>query len=912
LRDGVYPRWVVMRTVELLIDWGDARFRDGSWEAINEATQFYLLAHDILGQRPQLIPARHAQALTYLHLAGEGASSNDGLDPFGNAMLTIEASSPLAILGDEDPGADPSLAILSGGSMLYFGIPANERLLGFWDTIEDRLLKIRSSLDFAGRPRTLLPLGPSLAGGLPAGLQSLTQPGPMQFAAQSAQLPLPAYRFTFMLQKAHEFAGEVRAFGTALLAAAEKRDAEQLARLRTSHEVGMVQAMRRVRELQIAEAEYALAAAEQGREGARIRFGYYSSREFISATETVKEILMGVSLGLNVAAATSDAVAAILNAIPQVKIEGSVGVDTSGKAAVDSGGIQLGGAASATARVFAVLSSLAQAGSSMAGSIAGYQRRQEEWDHQTNLAENDIEQFEQQIAGANSRLEIARRELENQEMQLANANDIAAYMQNKFTNEEIYEWMLGQVAEIHFQSYLLAVDVARRAEECFRYECMLLEVGFVRPEQWDDLNASLLAGERLQHDLRRMEKVYFDQNTREYEITKHISLARMDPAALILLRRNGECFVSLPEHAFDADHPGHYLRRIKSVSLSIPSVVGPYTGVNCKLSLVRSVIRVNADLPDADLPGESYEVQRDSNDNPSFGSDPRFVEVSASDGPDVRFVLSGEVSTMVTSHGQNDAGLFEANLRDERYLPFEGAGAISTWRIELPTRTNRFDPATIADVVLHMRYTARDGGRELRNAAWQATFDEDAPTLTDDTTPNVAVMAAPQNLVRLFSAKSNFADAWHRWLHPAPGQTSLVLDLDLSRRHFPYYPADLQMELKSLRFVLVTAPGASADGLTARLNFMPDGADTGIAANPTAATFTEDGQMASLAVCDYTPTAGSGLGRWQLVITASDNTVTSSDILDVDPIGNATRLVKGNVLDLLVLCSYDLKAVLTG
>ncbi|MBA3494224.1 MAG: hypothetical protein H0T87_08970 [Gammaproteobacteria bacterium] len=43
---------------------------------------------------------------------------------------------------------------------------------------------------------------------------------------------------------------------------------------------------------------------------------------------------------------------------------------------------------------------------------------------------------------------------------------------------------------------------------------------------------------------------------------------------------------------------------------------------------------------------------------------------------------------MVTSSGQDDSGLFETNLRDEPYLPFEGAGVISTWRLEMPKRVS--------------------------------------------------------------------------------------------------------------------------------------------------------------------------------------------------------------------------------
>ena len=42
----------------------------------------------------------------------------------------------------------------------------------------------------------------------------------------------------------------------------------------------------------------------------------------------------------------------------------------------------------------------------------------------------------------------------------------------------------------------------------------------------------LLAGERLQHDLQRMERPTSTSNRREYELTKHVSLAQLDPLAL--------------------------------------------------------------------------------------------------------------------------------------------------------------------------------------------------------------------------------------------------------------------------------------------------------------------------------------------------------------------------------------------
>ena len=108
---------------------------------------------------------------------------------------------------------------------------------------------------------------------------------------------------------------------------------------------------------------------------------------------------------------------------------------------------------------------------------------------------------------------------------------------------------------------------------------------------WASLKKGLLAGERLSYDLKRMEIAYLDQNRREYEIVKHISLLSIDPVSLVKLKQTGECFVTLPEALFDVDYAGHYMRRIKSVGITVPCVAGPYTGINCTLTLLGSSIR---------------------------------------------------------------------------------------------------------------------------------------------------------------------------------------------------------------------------------------------------------------------------------------------------------------------------------
>jgi hypothetical protein len=132
-------------------------------------------------------------------------------------------------------------------------------------------------------------------------------------------------------------------------------------------------------------------------------------------------------------------------------------------------------------------------------------------------------------------------------------------------------------------------------------------------------------------------------------------------------------------------------------------------------------------------------------------------------GPeDTRFhEYTGPVQSIATSHGQSDMGLFEQNLRDERYLPFEGRGAISDWHLRLDKDANRFDLTTITDVLIHVNYTAREGGEPLAIAAKDAL---------------------PQERLQLLSARHELSDAWHRFLHPADDATEDVLELDLTNR----------------------------------------------------------------------------------------------------------------------------------
>ncbi len=273
--------------------------------------------------------------------------------------------------------------------------------------------------------------------------------------------------------------------------------------------------------------------------------------------------------------------------------------------------------------------------------------------------------------------------------------------------------------------------------------------------------------DQLHHDLKRMEVAYLDQNKREYEITKHISLLQIDPTALITLRQTGKCELTIPEWIFDLDFAGHYLRRIKMVSLTLPCVAGPYSGVPCTLTLLKSQIRYGN--------SSSKKYERDI-----VNDDSRFTD------------LFGPIQSIITSTGQNDSGLFEPNLRDERYLPFEGAGAISTWRIELPSEFPSFDYDTISDVVLHMRYTARNGGDGLKQKASSELLSA----------INSIEKATTGGMARLFSLRQEFPTEWHRLVkgsNPSTtGNHSQVFAITKNRFPFLFGRKDIKISAVDL------------------------------------------------------------------------------------------------------------------
>jgi Tc toxin complex TcA C-terminal TcB-binding domain len=816
-RHLAYRYWVVMKYLDNLIAWGDSLFRQDTVESINEATQRYVLAANILGLRPQRIPPQSSdRPKNFRDLKAAG------LDQMGNALVELEAKFPFnfGLPKTQNPNPHAAGTLFGIARTLYFCIPRNDKLLGYWDTVSDRLFKIRHCMNIEGVVRQLAlfdpPIDPGMlvkaaAAGISIGsiVSGLNQPiGPM--------------RCLFLIQKAAELAAEVRALGSAVLSAIEKGESEHLASLRQGHEIKIQQMQQEVRFLQWQQAKESSESLLRSRASVVERYRYYqrllglpldpdvpdtfvlNRRELNEENfEEVHQLLVGTyqttlkhldpppltksagatfdenpsflgmestagRLYLNAkedaelnkhlpkardaawASSVVHALAASFVSIP----DGTANMHFWGLGG--SINLKVGTALTSIARfagdVLGIISAWEREQAGMASRTASYERRADEWILQNNLAALELMQLGQQIITSLIAEQIAHHEYLNIQKQIEQSQEVDRFLHEKFTNEELYLWMQGELSKLYYEYYRFAFDTARKAEQTMKRELMRPEVeanDYIKFNYWDAGRKGLLSGEALYLDIKRMEMAYHENNKREYELTKHVSLRQLNPLALLTLKATGTCEVTIPEWLFDLDNPGHYLRRIKNVGLSIPSVAGPYTSVNCTLYLLKSSLRK---VPT----GEDYSRQGSEDD--------RFVD------------YYGTIQSIVTSTGNNDTGLFEANLRDERFLPFEGAGAESTWKLELPAGFRQFDYDTISDVVLHLRYTARQGGAPLRDRA----------------IAHLGILMEESNhagLTLLFSLKHDFPSELHRF------NSGEDLVVKIRRDFFPYFTQGGDIEL---------------------------------------------------------------------------------------------------------------------
>lgn len=901
LRLSAYQKCIVMRYVDNLLDWGDDLFARFTTESVNEATGLYAMAADVLGPRParlgscgegtvtprtyeeigpvvrrgsEFLPeletllwshkpqrkvygtrkrvatfalpraeiryfadrAAQTASTTGHQRTGDGASRTTGVAKFVDWSRTHLASwqggtTATATL-DRRLINDIELMPRFGWSVIrqltpVFGIPANPELRDYWDRVEDRLYKLRHGMDIAGLRRRLALFAPEIDPRLlvrakAAGL-SLTD------VLESSSGDLPPYRFGYLVEKAKQHAGLVQSFGMSLLAALEKKDAEELTRLRTVHQQNLLTMTTAVREAELQQATDTVESLDLQKAGVQYRIDHFKHLldAGLTASEQVQQFTRHFASVMYVGGSLLQSTSGVSHLAPQV---GS-------PFAMKYGGQEIGSSAKSWGQALSELGRMAEILSTSAGLEAGFSRRREEWEHQQKVAENDLKVLEKQAVVAATRKEIAQRSLDLHNEQISQVNEVFELFGERFSNLALYTWLAGSLQRLHGEAFNSAFATAKLAEQAYRFERADDATPLLSGGYFDADRSGLLAGERLMLDLENMERRFIETNYRTPEIDQAFSLNQVNPAALVQLRETGACAFAIPEVFFDLFYPGHYRRRIRSVRLSIPCVTGPYTNVPATLSLTDSWIR----------------------------RDPRLGAASLVAVPPRRSI------SVATSTGQNDAGVFEFSFRDERYMPFEGAGAVSDWRLELPKNFRPFDYQTITDVILHVNYTA-EADEALRTQAEQANDGLDG-TIMNYLTNNATG--------RLYSMRQEFSTELSRLMN---SPTGTAVKLRLTERHLPVFLRSRATTVTAARLLLRTRTGQSVG----TASFTVNGA--------TVSGFVPDTDLGNLPAADVTTAFADGL--------TGDHTLTLTNAGDLSPdnpqAGDPTALDPEKLTDILL------------
>lgn len=921
LRLSAYQKSIVMKYIDNLLDWGDQLFTQDTMESVNEATLLYVVAAEILGERPaelgdcgegKIQPKTYENIKPALSRGSEflaelenytyvpprrGYDLSTFVDSYAadaQRLYNADVQATTYYVRDVNPGKAEAVSMLATGldaqtvavakdrtlptltvkqadyeftgrfsrgvnrtvnwkgaapyvnyrsrqslfgySILKqispaFCIPGNKELLKYWDRVEDRLFKIRNCMNIQGQRRQLSLFAPEIDPRLlvrarAAGLS-------LDDVLNSLSGNLPPYRFSYIAERAKAYVSVVQGFGAALQGALEKKDLEELNNLRIVHQQNILKQTSKVRQLEVDAAVENISALTERINSINYRISYYDAllNGGLSEWEALQQISKHAASIIRGTESTTLFLAGLLSLIPQV---GS-------PFAMKYGGVELGGSLGKIAFAFNSLANLGDNIATSAGLEAGFDRRRQGWEHQKNLAEYDLLQAERQLTIAEIRRDISMEAEKIHNENIENTNEVYEFFQEKFSNLGLYTWHSSTLQRLYKEAFNNALSIARLAEQAYRFE-RDDDTLFIEGNYFNSSRAGLLAGERLLMALQSMERRYLETNYRKSEIDQAFSLTQVNPAALATLKETGSCDFTIPEVYFDLFYPGYYKRKIQSVRLTIPCVTGPYTNVSATLSLMGSQIRTEATLGAAEL----------------------------------KDIPRSRTTTIATSTAQNDSGVFRLNFRDNRYMPFEGAGAISTWKLSLPRNFRQFDYNTINDVIVHISYTAE----------YDELFRDKVEELNDAIEGTLLNYLKNNALYRAFSLRQEFSGVFQRILHSA---VNSPVKFKIENKHFPMFLAG-DVRVAQAKLVLVTPAGQAVNGVEFQVN------------GAAQAGFTADPQFGGLPSKDLGALFNAGIIQEHTFLVAAPGS------LDIPPAermpGDVSALDEHRIKDIILYVEY--------
>jgi len=665
-----YRKAVFMAYVSTLMAAADASYRLLTNDGLSLARLQYGQVKDLLGIRPDTLIVNHWAPETLAELA-ESTESNV-------ALLSYEQQAPAlpAFLGQSSVADD----VTTSDS---FMAPVNSQLLGYWNTLDSRLYNLRHQLTIDGLPMTVPlyapPVNPTVLMG-----QSV-QGGSLISASSGMTVTVPPYRFTTMLQSARAAVSILSQFGQTLLSYYERKDATALQELDAQLALDISAYTLTLGQNAIDALDQDKTVLEASRSMAQQRYDHYFGlyTTGVSAGETSAMALRDSASASMTAASPLITAAMAMRTIPNIF-------------GLADGGEEVGAPTLAAGIVLQMTGDITNLAAQQTDMSESYRRRSEEWQIQYQQAQSEVDTLNAQLDGLAVRRQGAVTSLQLAQAQQDNLTSTLNFLTTRFTQSSLYNWLTGQLSALYYQAYDAVLSLCLSAQASWQYEMGDMTSTFIQTGAWNDSYHGLLVGETLTLNLQQMESAWLSRNERRLELVKTVSLKQLDSDAFDSLTTSGKTQFSLSESLFDNDYPGHYLRQIKFVTVSLPALVGPYQDV--KMTLTQSGSRT---LLKADINGVNY-----LNDSSTGSAGNIVTNLRAS-------------QQVAVSQGLNDSGMFMLNFGDERYLPFEGTGAVSDWQISFPNATSAEQAAllkSLNDVIIQVHYTAAYGGSTFEQA----------------------------------------------------------------------------------------------------------------------------------------------------------------------------------------------------
>ncbi len=620
--------------------------------------------------------------------------------------------------------------------------------------------KLRNGRNIAGmeRPPEREPAGTTTQGDL-ADMPVIGTGGQLVVRSSTPFRPTP-YRYAALIERAKQLVTIAQQMEAAFQASLEKRDTEAYNLFRARQDLALSQVTIQLQDLRVTEAASGVTLASLQQDRAEIQSDTF--QEWIDAGLNQWEETMIRSYEEAGAAQSSiafyEAGIQMAQAWTTAATAGPTGAPAAaaGAFAVAAAAAQRSAASSRAIR--------AQTKSQLASVQASQERRQQEWRLQKQLAEQDIQIAGQQIIQAVQRKGIAEQERRIASTQAEHAVATVDFLANKKMNVEMYEWMTGVLTRVYSYFLQQATAMAHLAQNQLAFERQGPPPTFVQADYWQapveqgsssgaNGNApdrqGLTGSARLLQDIYQLDQYAFETNKRKLQLSQAFSLARLFPLEFQRFRESGVLPFATPLDLFDRGFPGHYLRLIKRVRMSVIALVPPTQGIRATLT-ASGISRVVV-------------------------------------GPDVfRTIEVRRTPDLIAFTSPNNAtGMFELEPAGDMLLPFEGMGVDTTWRLEMPRAANPFDYRTIADVIMTVDYTA------LHSFDYRQQVIQRLDTrMTGE---------------RSFSVRDEFADAWYQLHNPEqvdePDQ--MVVRFETSRADFPPNIENLAIDHVLLYFARV-------------------------------------------------------------------------------------------------------------